>query len=372
MLRRANARRAFTLIELLVVIAIIAILISLLLPAVQQAREAARRTQCKNNLKQICLGLHNYHDVHGVFPPGCVLRDTTGTARITNASWMGGVKDNDTGPPWTVFVLPYIDQANVYDSFVMEGHWVNMLAFGGDGSGAGANTPSNSVAQMESSSPATFRCPSNPNNTKSPYFTSYVGVAGGGIHLMPPSTGNLPGGLGNGSDLIDGTGPVCAWNSYGPTSRMFWDNGCLPVNGSRTISDIRDGSSNTALVGETMYIPFDERYGGGGWHWASGARARGDLDATGVGGSSINHSVLSQTFNGINNCAHSYTHEQALGVGGAVRAHGGHMMGFSSFHTGGAHKGFADGSISFLSENMDTRTYRLLGPIADGETPGSF
>jgi len=96
-------RRGFTLIELLVVIAIIAILIALLLPAVQQAREAARRTQCKNNLKQIGLAMHNYHDVYKVFPPGNVHK--SGSQRSPRLAAYG----------WATFILPYVDQKNVFD-----------------------------------------------------------------------------------------------------------------------------------------------------------------------------------------------------------------------------------------------------------------
>ena len=98
-------RSGFTLIELLVVIAIIAILIALLLPAVQQAREAARRSQCKNNLKQIAIGLHNYHDLHGVLPFG----------------W------DQRGASWSAMVLPMIDRANIYNTLIFQesgdGNW---------------------------------------------------------------------------------------------------------------------------------------------------------------------------------------------------------------------------------------------------------
>lgn len=96
-------QRGFTLIELLVVIAIIAILIALLLPAVQQAREAARRLSCKNNLKQLGLGLHNYHDTHGCFPPGYVYKP--------------GASGNQSGFGWVTMILPMLDQANLYNQF---------------------------------------------------------------------------------------------------------------------------------------------------------------------------------------------------------------------------------------------------------------
>ena len=97
-------RRGFTLIELLVVIAIIAVLIALLLPAVQQAREAARRTQCKNNLKQMGLALHNYHDTYNGFPNGNI------------ASAAGG-----WGMSWYMRILPYVDQAPVFNKLTFSG-----------------------------------------------------------------------------------------------------------------------------------------------------------------------------------------------------------------------------------------------------------
>ncbi|MFG0295400.1 MAG: DUF1559 domain-containing protein, partial [Maioricimonas sp. JB045] len=102
-----SRRRGFTLIELLVVIAIIAILVALLLPAVQQAREAARRSQCKNNLKQIGLALHNYHDTHGSFPPGYIARYVSATDPASA----------ETGPgfAWGTMILPFLDQSPTYN-----------------------------------------------------------------------------------------------------------------------------------------------------------------------------------------------------------------------------------------------------------------
>ena len=105
----SRSRRGFTLIELLVVIAIIAILIALLLPAVQQAREAARRTECRNNLKQIGLALHNYHDNFRQFPIPALLS--------SNAPASGGIGGMTTSNVWSLAILPFLDQGNVYDMY---------------------------------------------------------------------------------------------------------------------------------------------------------------------------------------------------------------------------------------------------------------
>ena len=103
-------RRGFTLIELLVVIAIIAILVAMLLPAVQQAREAARRSECKNKLKQIGLAMHNYHDVHSVLPPGFVSTNA-------NVASSTSCEANGRYAPWSVLILPGMDATNLYETF---------------------------------------------------------------------------------------------------------------------------------------------------------------------------------------------------------------------------------------------------------------
>src|SRR5438132_1760143 len=107
MQRRSRLKQGFTLIELLVVIAIIAVLVALLLPAVQQAREAARRSQCKNNLKQMGLAVHNYHDTFGKYPPGSVAPSPSGGAANPTTCYMG----------WGIALLPNIDQGPLYNQY---------------------------------------------------------------------------------------------------------------------------------------------------------------------------------------------------------------------------------------------------------------
>ncbi|MBX3437873.1 MAG: DUF1559 domain-containing protein [Planctomycetaceae bacterium] len=355
MVRHARARRAFTLIELLVVIAIIAILIALLLPAVQQAREAAKRTQCKNNLKQICLAMHNYHDTFGSFPPGAILRDR----HLYPYCSMQGSPDNDSGAPWPVLLLPYLEQTALYQTFSPEGSWFPRWDFRN-----GIYVPQNYTAQ-EVDSPPMYRCPSNPNASKERYILTYYGCQGGGdTHLLVTYQDNS-------GIKANPLGPCYSTAPGNPTGRMFWDNGILYTNSNTSVSEIRDGTSNTIIVGEQMYVGLKKVYtdfaGSGNsfhWTWTSGSRAHP--------GGNPHHSSLTATYDGINNPSVTYTHAQAKEIGGAARAHGQQMLTFSSWHTGGAHMGFADGSITFLSQNMDLAAYRLMGPRADNRVIGAF
>jgi prepilin-type N-terminal cleavage/methylation domain-containing protein len=148
-------RKGFTLIELLVVIAIIAVLVSLLLPAVQQAREAARRTQCKNNLKQIGLALHNYADTFSRFPlPSLMWGNLLGG---------GGVGGTQTSNVWSLAILPYMDQANVYNQYNFS---------------RSAWDPANTVAG-QSKLPA-YLCPSTPRDGSGVTYTIPQALAAGG------------------------------------------------------------------------------------------------------------------------------------------------------------------------------------------------
>ena len=209
-----SQRRGFTLIELLVVIAIIAVLIALLLPAVQQAREAARRAQCKNNLKQLGLALHNYHGVHRVFPPGCVQDEIVpGSGDIRNAVNA------------FVFLMPYYDQGNLYDQWNL-----NLTQLHADNA-----IPDGTAVGM-------LFCPS-----RRTFEDGTTGFAAGSA-------------LGDYA-LSGGTGNVMAADSAG------W-LGMFHANSNIRIADIADGTSSTIAIGEKWV---DHPNGDGpqyrlGWH----------------------------------------------------------------------------------------------------------
>jgi len=214
-MRGAQARNAFTLIELLVVIAIIATLVAILLPAVQQAREAARRSSCKNNLKQIGIALHNYHDTYNTLPPGYVRTAASGT--VPNYSY-----------GWSTQIFPFMEQPALYDATL--GTYPNM-------DNAVANATSN--AQMKNAI-AAYRCPSDTGPQANDKF------AFGGTNYL--ATSNY---VGN-NDRNGNAGNSTTWPTSlfvrGNTARgVFWQN-------SRCrFADVVDGLSNTLIVGERSW-----------------------------------------------------------------------------------------------------------------------
>lgn len=346
-------RRGFTLIELLVVIAIIAILIALLLPAVQQAREAARRSQCKNNVKQIGLALHNYHDTHNIFPTGVVNSGNTYTPDNPHTLAL-----NHTG--W-IFILPYIDQAPLYNqwNFNIPSNGFSNTA---DTNGAAAPLISawpNSNTPLGQTKIPVYMCPSDNTSeslmvsSNANYFanharSNYLLCAGGHGNGWPPDRYYSIFRT-SAATLVDG--------------RSVPYRGMFGFNGSARMSDVRDGTSNTIAVCEAsqlnrtsdLYTPI----------WG-GHRRHGTF--------AVNHPVGSDP-NHINNARyHINGPVHVVGMTGAGTANDNryHVNVASSVHTGGAHFLMADGAVRFISENIDKNTYALLTRMNSGQPKTNF
>jgi prepilin-type N-terminal cleavage/methylation domain-containing protein len=336
----SKLRRAFTLIELLVVIAIIAILVALLLPAVQQAREAARRSQCKSNLKQIGIALHNYHDTFNVLPPSHVHSISGGATNGNNGqTWTNTAKGS-----WMVMILPYVDQAPLY----------NQIDFDKNGSGLSPesqNFPGTSKRFHAQTIPA-YMCPTDtaPNvrgnaNTNGRGKSCYA-ISFGNQRMT--NTGSCPE---VGNDF--GTGAQNHGNSgnsathSGIASRGAW---------SAKFRDVSDGLTNTIFVGETTPLCSDH-HRNGWFHFNA---------PWGVTSGGVNWPIR--------NCeGDPVTPAANMPVPGChERNDHGYAQSFRSKHTGGAHVLLGDGGTLFVSENIDYLTLQKLGDRRDGEEIGDF
>ena len=345
-----RVRRGFTLIELLVVIAIIAILIALLLPAVQQAREAARRSQCQNNLKQIGLALHNYHDQHRVFPPGQIARllPNTGTggyriADPTEATLVTGAGLGLHGQSWMVHILPMLDQGVLYNT------WNFNYNVWGNGDLPTVTTWLAGIEPPAQTEIAAFYCPSRRGN----------GIMDVNRFAYTLKVDNTPGVWTKGGNDYGGCmGSVIGFDiftdpllrptfhltpaqlkittSIPPESPEPRNQGIFFVNSSTTISAISDGASNVLMVGEVMRLndPIDPLLrSSDGWAWGGAA-------------------TMFTAWVGINK---GFQFDEP-----------------GSEHPGLAHFCLADGSVRSISENVDLPTFQNLGNIAYGIPVSGF
>jgi prepilin-type N-terminal cleavage/methylation domain-containing protein/prepilin-type processing-associated H-X9-DG protein len=303
---RSHRQRGFTLIELLVVIAIIGVLVALLLPAVQQAREAARRTQCKNNLKQIGLALHNYHDSFNMFPSGWI-GVTNGALNIYGSNGWG----------WAARLLPQMDQSPLY----------NTLNFN-----VSVADPSQ-LTQRTTKLPM-FRCPTDIG------LDQWTITDTAAVPLTPLATANYAGVFGV-SDLHDcASGTSTSWPL--PTSYpQCGGEGTFFHNSKVRLADITDGTSNTFVVGEH----------------------KSNLN--------LNPQWYSTWAGVIPNAEDAIV--RILGTADHTPNHpANHIDDFSSHHTGGAQFVFGDGSVKFISTNIDLNQYKSMATRSTGDVTGEF
>jgi prepilin-type N-terminal cleavage/methylation domain-containing protein/prepilin-type processing-associated H-X9-DG protein len=355
-------RRAFTLIELLVVIAIIAVLIALLLPAVQAAREAARRIQCTNNMKQIGLGLHNYHSVHNVFAMGC----SSGQYNPPGTIW--SVKQN-LGP--LALMLPFLEQTPVYNSINFN--------FGADEFEplASRSLTASIQATATNSSIKAFQCPSDP-------------LAG-----APDYQGTT-----NTTNYYASVGTTMYWSQLGTTfsnsvpSVNMPSTGLFTLQASYGLNSCTDGSSNTIAFGEaavgsqtaqlgqklvgvvnvTALVPFETLDAS-----SSLAKTMAAIQAcqnawqTKVGGTpdtqrgdNWSHGSLAiSLFNTIvppNYANGSFSYCSSIGSGGRAD-----LSNSDSWHPGGVNVTMADGSVRFIKNSINISTWMALGTRGNGE-----
>lgn len=330
-LSRRRLHAGFTLIELLVVIAIIAILIALLLPAVQQAREAARRTQCKNNLKQLGLAVHNYNDVFGQVPPA---------ATFIAGSSVGS---------WSVHgrILPYLDQANLFNQVDLARGWSGQMAIDG------LRIPS-------------YVCPSDPRagitrtDTTPKLCPTTYGVNYGTWFVYDPVTGRIGDGM------------------FGPNARV-------------TFASNTDGTSNTLMASEVKaWTPYHRNTTPSvttipafpsvveAYMTATGGNQK-DTEHTEWANGQVHHSGFTATFNpnakvkctvnSIDSTDCDWTSMQD-GTSATVATYA--AITSRSFHTGIVNSVLMDGSVKTISENIDNNLWRSLSTRAGGETVGEF
>jgi len=316
-----STRRGFTLIELLVVIAIIAILIGLLLPAVQKVRDAAARMSCQNKLKQLGLALHNYHDANNKLPPGAQ------GAVFPNPNPAGNTT-TIAGTSWIVFSLPYVEQDNLYKLYRFD------LAYNSVENGAIGGNLVPTLYCPAGPDPKKYLDP-NANVTTNP-TTHYYGVMGPGG--LTDNTTNVVGGT-TFTYRVGSANANGAWSGNGMLSHYQETTGSISSFRTVKLTDVKDGLTNTLMLGElSVSLPGAQSNQYRTW-------IRGNNSGSGAT-KNVTNPINSTFYNGSNNF---------------------NDISFGSNHTGGCNFALGDGSVRFITQNIDMSIYKAIASIDSGE-----
>jgi len=318
-------RQGFTLIELLVVIAIIAVLIGLLLPAVQKVRESAANAQCKNNLKQIGIAIHKYHENAKRFPPAVLTRQASSPT----------TESSDWGPNWAVLILPNMEQGNLYQQYS-----TSIASYINDG-----NT---TWRGLRGTKIPTFLCPVDDQNQN-----NFTGAGGGWAR----------------GNYAANAGPSFIQNTYGGTSdngNFGWKGGgvmCANYGVSLQSLTNQDGSANTIMVAEVRAgtAPNDRR----------GVWAMGFAGSSIITGYANGDDPLPNSPNDCSDDVEGAPSDPNNGMGNWTSCPS-QQATARSLHSGGVNIAMCDGSVRFISINIAEQTYYQIGSRNDGQSPSNY
>ena len=355
-MEKVRKKRAFTLVELVVVIAIIAMLIALLLPAVQQAREAARRTLCKNNLKQWGLALHNYLDTNQIFPPALNhpgrVSCSGSTPGVYGATLYSDHNRVQNTPGW-VYLLPYNEQAVAYSLYDFD---VTASLSSPCGFALAGPTNLNPNLAVTSMAMPGLECPSHPQ--------------AGEISTSAPTTSGsfFSREKARRASYAFATGGMTDYSSLYTAYQSDIRQGMFGNSGGARLRDITDGTSNSIAIGESWGGELFKRHGNYGPWGLTGTHTCCHLYTPSSSNDRLDISTVS-TISGSGTFASHFKINAVINNDPLKRQY---SWGYGSRHAGGIQALMADGSVKFISENIDVLTFWRLTYIHDGHVVGDL